>query len=65
MSGKPKLIAALFYDSGLRVNECCTLRVQDLDLTLKTTTARDTNGIQARVIVIPDRLVQPLEKHLI
>lgn len=65
MSGKPKLMAALLYGSGLRVNECCTLRVQDVDLTLKTITARNTKGMQARVIMIPDRLIQPLEKHLI
>ena len=65
MEGKPKLMAALLYGSGLRVNECCTLRVQDVDLTLKTITARNTKGLQARVIMIPDRLAQPLEKHLI
>ena len=65
MNGKPKIMAALLYGSGLRVNECCTLRAQDVDLTLKTITARNTKGMKACVIMIPDRLIRPLEKHLI
>tara|TARA_R110001599_G_C12146920_1_gene651109 strand:+ start:161 stop:1096 length:936 start_codon:yes stop_codon:yes gene_type:complete len=65
MSGRTKLMAALLYGSGLRVNECSTLRVQDIDLNLKTITVRNTKGQNARVIMIPDRLVRPMERHLI
>jgi site-specific recombinase XerD len=31
MSGTPRLMAALIYGGGLRVSECCELRVKDLD----------------------------------
>lgn len=53
------------YGAGLRVTEVSTLRVQDLDLNLKTITVRNTKGMQARVVMIPDRMIRPLEKHLI
>ncbi len=31
MSGTPRLMAALIYGGGLRVSECCELRIEDLD----------------------------------
>lgn len=65
LKGKEKLKAALMYGAGLRVTEVSTLRVQDLDLNLKTITVRNTKGMQARVVMIPDRLIRALEKHLI
>lgn len=65
LEGKNKLRAALLYGSGLRVTESSTLRVQDIDLNLKTITVRNTKGMQARVVMIPDKLIRRLEKHLI
>lgn len=65
LKGKEKLKAALMYGAGLRVTEVSTLRVQDIDLNLKTITVRNTKGRQARVVMIPDRLIRPMEKHLI
>lgn len=65
MRGKTKIMAALLYGAGLRVNECCTLRVQDIDIALKTITVRNTKGQNARVIMLPDRLVRSLERHLL
>lgn len=65
MTGKTRLMAALLYGAGLRVNECATLRVQDIDLALKTITVRNTKGQKARVIMLPDKLLKPMECHLI
>ena len=65
MHGRTKLMAALLYGSGLRVNECSTLRVQDIDLSLKTITVRNTKGQQARVVMIPDSLFKPLSRYLL
>ena len=31
MSGTPRLMAALIYNGGLRVSECCELRIKDID----------------------------------
>jgi len=65
MQGTTKLMAALLYGAGLRINECITLRVQDIDLALKTITIRNGKGQQARVILIPQKLLKPLERHLL
>ena len=65
MSGTPKLMACLLYGSGLRVNECVTLGVQDVDTAHKTLTVRNTKGYKARVVMIPDILITPLNKHLV
>ena len=51
--------------SGMRVNECVTLRVQDVDLNLKTITLRNTKGRVARVVCIPEKLMKTMEKQLI
>jgi len=61
MRGTTKLMAALLYGAGLRINECVTLRVQDVDLALKTITIRNGKGQNARVIVIPNKLLKPIE----
>ena len=65
MRGTTKLMAGLLYGAGLRINECITLRVQDIDLALKTVTIRNGKGQQARVILIPQKLQQPLENYLL
>ena len=65
MRGTTKLMAALLYGAGLRINECITLRVQDIDLSLKTITIRNGKGQQARVILISQKLLKPLERHLL
>jgi len=31
MRGTPALMAALIYGGGLRISECCELRVKDID----------------------------------
>lgn len=31
MSGTPRLMAALIYGGGLRVSECCELRIKDVE----------------------------------
>lgn len=65
MQGTTKLMAALLYGAGLRINECITLRVQDIDLALKTITIRNGKGQKARVILIPHRVLNALERHLL
>jgi integron integrase len=65
MRGTTKVMTALLYGAGLRINECITLRVQDIDLSLKTITIRNGKGQKARVILIPQKLTKPLEKQLL
>jgi len=50
IAGKLRIMASLLYGAGLRVRECVTLRVQDLDLSMKSITIRNGNGHKARVV---------------
>jgi integrase len=40
LSGTPRLMATLLYGSGLRLLECCRLRVQDIDFAMNQITVR-------------------------
>ncbi len=57
-------MASLLYGAGLRVNECVTLRMKDMDLAIKSITARNGKGLKARVIPIPERLLGPLQSAI-
>ena len=62
--GAPALAIALLYGSGLRLSECCRLRVADLDLTARQVTVRGGKGQKDRATILPERLVLPLTEHL-
>jgi len=60
MEGVPKLIASLLYGSGLRINECLSLRIKDLDLSERVLTVRGGKGAKDRMTVLSERVVAPL-----
>ncbi len=64
LSGVPWLMCALMYGGGLRLLECCRLRVKDVDLLRHEVTVHDGKGRRDRVTVLPDLLCQPLRAHL-
>jgi integron integrase len=64
MRGVPRLMAALLYGAGLRLLECCRLRVKDIDFGRREITVRDGKGRKDRVTVLPDKLARPLRAHL-
>ena len=64
MSGTPRLMAELIYGGGLRVSECCNLRVKDLDFGMNQLHVRAGKGFKDRTTLLPDRLKPQLEKHL-
>ena len=47
--GTPRIMAALMYGSGLRLLECCRLRVKDVDFFRREITVRDGKGRKDRV----------------
>jgi integron integrase len=59
-----KLMASLLYGSGLRLMECVTLRVKDIDLISRLITVRGGKGDQDRITMLPRALVPTLEHHL-
>jgi len=65
MSGTCQLMAQLLYGAGLRVSECISLRVKDIDFGAKTLTVRDGKGGKDRTTLLPTQLISRLQKHLI
>ena len=56
--------AELIYGTGLRVNECMTLRVKDVDFDLRTITVHAGKGYKDRATVMPQVLIPDLRMHL-
>ncbi len=65
MSGMTALMAQVMFGSGLRVEECCTLRVKDIDFVSSTINVRDGKGGKDRATVLPSRLQAGLQEHLL
>lgn len=64
MSGTTALMAKVMFGSGLRVEECCTLRVKDIDFGSPVINVRDGKGAKDRTTVLPARLQADLQAHL-
>lgn len=65
MSDSSALMARLMYGSGLRVEECCTLRIKDIDFESGNVTVRDGKGGKDRSTVLPSSLIPELQAHLV
>jgi integron integrase len=59
-----RLMARLLYGTGLRRQECCRVRVHDLDLRRHQLTVRHGKGGKDRVVMLPRSLAPDLERHL-
>ena len=64
MKGTTRLMAELIYGTGLRINECMTLRVKDIDFDLRSITVRAAKGNKDRVTILPSALIPMLQNHL-
>lgn len=64
MEGVPALAAQLLYGGGLRIFECISLRVKDLDFDRKQITVKQSKGAKDRVTILPNSVVPELKKHL-
>jgi integron integrase len=64
LDGVPRLMAGLLYGAGLRVLECCRLRVQDVDFATNQVVVRGGKGDKDRVTMLPAFVKEPLARHL-
>jgi len=64
LSGDKWLIASLLYGSGLRLMECMSLRVQEVDFQASEIIVRDGKGGKDRRTMLPQKLIAPLLEHL-
>jgi integrase len=58
------MMASLLYGAGLRLLECCRLRVKDVDLVKREIVVRDGKGGKDRVTLLPEKVAEPLRAHL-
>lgn len=65
MTGQARLMAGLMYGAGLRVGECCTLRVKDIDIEALTVHVWCGKGDKSRRTVLPRVMVAAMQKHLL
>jgi integron integrase len=64
LEGKYWMIGMLQYGAGLRLIESLRLRVKDIDFAYKKITVRDGKGEKDRVTLLPESVIEPLQKHL-
>ncbi len=65
MTGTKWLMAALLYGAGLRLRECLTLRVKDVDFDYRQVVVRHGKGAKDRRTLLPGMAVEPLQAHLL
>jgi integrase len=61
--GPLSLISGSAYGDGMRLMECCRLRVKDVDFERQQITVRDGKGEKARMVPLPERLIAGLREE--
>lgn len=64
LEGTKLLMLQLIYGSGMRLEECLSLRIKDIDFEDKTITVRSAKGNKDRVTILPQFLISYIENHL-
>jgi len=64
LEGAPRLMAYLLYGAGLRLLECCRLRVQDVDFASNQIVVRGGKGDKDRMTMLPAVIKPDLARHL-
>ena len=64
LEGQPRIAALLMYGGGLRLMECLTLRVKDLDFSAREITVRGGKGNKDRRTTLPTSVMDELSAHL-
>ncbi len=65
LHGVERIMVSLLHGAGLRLLECCRLRVMDLELSRRELTIRSGKGAKDRVAPLPKAMVAPLTQHLV
>jgi len=54
-----RLMVSILYGCGLRLLECCTLRVRDIDFDRARINVREAKGGKDRAVMLPQSLIEP------
>jgi integron integrase len=63
MNGVPRLMAILLYGAGLRLMECCCLRIKDVDFSRNEIVVRSGKGDKDRHTMLPSVVRDSLFQH--
>lgn len=64
LEGEYRLIVELLYGCGMRIGECLSLRVKDIDFAQEELNIHDAKGMKDRITMLPRQLIVPLREHL-
>ena len=64
LDGVYRLIGLLLYGSGLRLQECLSLRVKDVNIGTRQIVVRQGKGDKDRLTILPLVAIEPLERQL-
>src|SRR5919109_4769319 len=64
LDGSEKIMATLLYGAGLRLMECCRLRVKDIDFSQNQIVVRAGKGDKDRYTMLPATVKESLINHL-
>jgi integron integrase len=64
LTGVQALIGGLLYGSGLRLNECLSLRTMDIDFGQHQIIVRNGKGGKDRTTILPDSLIPALKQQI-
>ncbi|HVY29305.1 MAG TPA: integron integrase [Polyangiaceae bacterium] len=64
LHGTPLLMASLLYGAGLRLMECATLRIKDVDFERREIRIRNGKGGKDRLAPLPTSMIEKLRQHL-
>ena len=64
MDGVPRLMAILLYGGGLRLMECCRLRVKDVDFSRNEIVIRAGKGDKDRHTILPTAIKDSLSRYI-
>ncbi len=64
LKGRDNLIIAMLYGSGLRISECLSLRIQDIDIEHQSLTIRNGKGRKDRQTILSQRCIDKLSEFI-
>jgi integron integrase len=64
MNGLPRMMAILLYGGGLRLMECCRLRVKDIEFSRNEILIRAGKGDKDRHTMLPTAIKESLSRHI-
>jgi integron integrase len=64
LHGVDRLLAAVIYGGGLRLDECLSIRVKDIDFTRDCLVIRSGKGDKDRETVLPEKVTADLARQL-